>query len=40
MTALTEAHEDRQRIAYGEGREALLKAAIAVVARSGMHKTK
>ena len=36
MTALTEAHEERQRIAYGEGREALLKAAIAVVARSGL----
>lgn len=36
MTALAETHEDRQRIPYGEGREALLKAAIAVVARSGL----
>jgi AcrR family transcriptional regulator len=36
MRALAEAHEDRQRIPYGEGREALLKAAIAVVARSGL----
>lgn len=36
MTALAEAHEDRQRIPYGEGREALLKAVIAVVARSGL----
>ncbi len=36
MTALTEVREDRQRIPYGEGREALLKAAIAVVARSGL----
>jgi AcrR family transcriptional regulator len=38
MTALAEAHEDRQRIPYGEGREALLKAVIAVVARSGLRK--
>lgn len=36
MTALAETHEDRHRIPYGEGREALLKAAIAVVARSGL----
>ena len=36
MTALAEAHQDRQRIPYGEGREALLKAVIAVVARSGL----
>jgi len=36
VTALTEVREDRQRIPYGEGREALLKAAIAVVARSGL----
>ena len=36
MTALAETHENRHRIAYGEGREALLKAVIAVVARSGL----
>jgi AcrR family transcriptional regulator len=36
VTALTETGEDRQRIPYGAGREALLKAAIAVVARSGL----
>jgi AcrR family transcriptional regulator len=36
VTALAETHEDRHRIAYGEGREALLKAVIAVVARSGL----
>lgn len=36
MTALADAREDRQRIPYGEGREALLKAVIAVVARSGL----
>ena len=36
VTALTETGEDRQRIPYGEGREALLKAVIAVVARSGL----
>jgi hypothetical protein len=33
---LAEIYADRQRIPYGEGREALLKAAIAVVARSGL----
>lgn len=36
MTALAETRDDRHRIAYGEGREALLKAVIAVVARSGL----
>jgi TetR/AcrR family transcriptional regulator, regulator of biofilm formation and stress response len=36
VTALAEAREDRQRIPYGEGREALLKAVISVVARSGL----
>jgi AcrR family transcriptional regulator len=36
VTALAAAGEDRQRIPYGEGREALLKAVIAVTARSGL----
>jgi AcrR family transcriptional regulator len=36
VTAFAETHENRQRIPYGEGREALLKAVIAVVARSGL----
>jgi AcrR family transcriptional regulator len=36
VTALAEAGEDRQRIPYGEGREALLKAVVAVMARSGL----